>query len=1003
MNSKCLLLASILGSLVLWTVPLSGQGDYCATAEVIPVSGPTSLIIDADGPSSGGGSSQVYNQMVSADWYTFTAPADGVLNISSCGNGSDTYLTVFSGNCDSLEVQNEPEREDDVCLSEIGPGGKEILRAAAVSGLPVAAGETYFIEWAAAWDSIPFSWTFDFIQGADGQPVGGVPFTAIPIQQASAIFPVTGLVRSNGPQVLQGATLEARVLNAGGALLASGTGNTGDIPAGEVKEVSVFNWQAPSEGIYFIQYILKNGNDDFARNDTLLVELEVTGVLYAMDRLSSTVPGGPSNQNLTQGQVFDFFIPDTIRSATALILGGSAGDVVQLQVYAYDGNEPGALLAESPQVTLSRAGPGLTIFNLEPASGGFPVEAGQQYLFALAHLVQNDEALLLGRSRDLYFPNRIWFKAGSGNWTRIEETEARETLSIRLSNDFQGQQLSLSVDMNDLIAGGALASQVSILWKVNQEDPQISEMISNGEGTYSVSLPVKSFDEITYLFVNGDGSLPAQYEVVPGNCGVSSSFFGNDLLARQVVMGFSDTEVESVCFSSCDNCSGFPCGSPTSIICDNMEDYDPGPIGPQAAHWSNLFRSNEGLVVSGESSSGDQSMLIDGTVAGQDVLLLLGDQTTGAYELSWRMSMPPGKRAYYNIQHSEAFGNYAGVIFFEENGTGNFRLNPDAPAPLVQFEYPVNAWFEVRHFFDLEQGKARLFVDGKAVFAWDFSIGSQSPSTMLGAINFFPFNLDYRFYVDNVFYQSVPSRVENDICSFSSDINDLLGGALDEARVSAVQDNRQAGSDEFDPSFGISCFEDNTGSPDNTLWYHFTGDGNRYRVRTVNCNAAPYAANTQLALYSGSGCSELQAVKCGEGSLDGPGEIIFNSENGTEYFLMVDGYNQNGFPASGQFCLEVAQTEEAVTSARLPRVVNRLNLFPNPATDQATLSMELQESREMLMELVNTGGQRLWQHREPNVFGLWTQTLELGSLPSGLYQLRIFLGDNYVTRKLIVR
>ncbi len=1002
MNSTSLLLRSVLGSLVLWTVPLSGQGDFCSTAEVISVIGPTSLVIDSDGPSTGGGSSPVYNQTVSADWYRFTAPADGVLNVSSCGNGSDTYLTIFSGTCDSLEIRNKPELEDDVCLSEIGPGGKEIFRAAAVSGLLITGGETYYIEWAAAWDSIPFSWTFDFIQGADGQPVGGVPFTSIPLQQANAGFPITGLVRSNGPQPLQGASLEARVLNAEGAVLASGTGNTGDIPAGEVEEVSVFNWQAPGEGIYFIQYILKNGNDGFARNDTLLVELEVSGVIYAMDRPSSTVAGGPSNQNLTQGQVFDFFSRDTIRSATALIFGGSAGDVVQLQVYAYDGNEPGALLAESPQVTLSRTGQGLTIFNLESANGGFTVEAGQQYLFAVAHLVQNDETILLGRSRDLYFPNRIWFKTGAANWTRIEETGARETLSIRLSNDFQGQQLRLTVDMNDLIAGGGLASEVSLLWKINGGDPQLSNLTANGEGTYSVALPVKSFDEVSYLFVNGDGSLPAQYETVPANCGVSSSFFGNDVLARQVVMGFSDTEVESVCFSSCDNCSGFPCGSPTSIICDDMEEYEPGPIGPQAAHWSNLFRSNEGLVVSGESSSGDKSMLIDGTVAGQDVLLLLGDQATGAYELSWRMFMPSGKRAYYNIQHSEDFGNYAGLVFFEESGIANFRLDPDAPTPLVQFEYPVNTWFEVRHFFDLEQGKTRLVVNGKAVFAWDFSIGSQGPSTMLGAINFFPFNLDYRFYIDDVFYQSLPSRVENDICFFSSDINDLIGGALDEVRISALQDNRQAGSDEFDPSFGIACFEDNNGRPDNTLWYHFTGDGNRYRIKTVNCNANPYADNTQLALYTGTDCSDLQAVKCGEGN-EGPGELIFDSEDGFEYFLMVDGFNENGSPASGQFCVEVTQTDEAVTSTRLPRVVNRLELFPNPAINQTTLSIELQEPRQMQMELFNLQGQRVWQRRETHVFGPWTQTLELGSLPSGLYQLRIFLGDEYVTRKLVIR
>ena len=120
---------------------------------------PIPLLIDqteyfCHGPDSGFSIDPINGTQ--AVWYRFVSPANGIINISACNQGVDTYLDVLQGNeCPfftSLIIS------DDDC-----PTGNGNNYASTVTNLNVSAGESYWLEWSDAWSEEAFSFTFEFI------------------------------------------------------------------------------------------------------------------------------------------------------------------------------------------------------------------------------------------------------------------------------------------------------------------------------------------------------------------------------------------------------------------------------------------------------------------------------------------------------------------------------------------------------------------------------------------------------------------------------------------------------------------------------------------------------------------------------------------------------------------------------------------------------------------------------------------------------------------------
>jgi hypothetical protein len=371
-----------------------------------------------------------------------------------------------------------------------------------------------------------------------------------------------------------------------------------------------------------------------------------------------------------------------------------------------------------------------------------------------------------------------------------------------------------------------------------------------------------------------------------------------------------------------------PCvGNPDAIICDNFETYTAGAVSPQATWWAPWAGVENGLlssvVTTEQASDGDQSMKVvyevQGGSQGDDQLLLLGNKSTGRYELSWEMYVPPGRAAYYNIQNSQTPGlQWNQDVYFDSTGIARVIINPISPtqAPNTTFDFPFGKWFNLTLYFDLDNNLAKLFVDSEFIYGWSYT-GN------LGGIDYYSVNPWDLYYVDEVSYVSLPPLTFNpDVCSTAFDITQFFGQAPGVTQTTGVFDNSGATASPSDPK--PDCWGDGN-TMNNTFWYTFNGDGKTYHVETVKCNAVNYIGSslpdvqgfnpdgdTQMAVFSGD-CSNGILLGCNDdlspdGDPDWRAGLDINTEPGKTYYLLVDGFDYgNNQVATGQYCLAITQ------------------------------------------------------------------------------------------------
>jgi hypothetical protein len=107
------------------------------------------------------------------------------------------------------------------------------------------------------------------------------------------------------------------------------------------------------------------------------------------------------------------------------------------------------------------------------------------------------------------------------------------------------------------------------------------------------------------------------------------------------------------------------------------------------------------------------------------------------------------------------------------------------------------------------------------------------------------------------------------------------------------------------------------------MWYTFTGDGNKYHLETVPCNATHYIGgqddpgDTQMLVYAGDDCSNMTPVACNDDLTNlGPPEsdwragVDLITESGQDYFMLIDGFNLGGTVATGEYCIEITRLEQ---------------------------------------------------------------------------------------------
>ena len=185
---------------------------------------------------------------------------------------------------------------------------------------------------------------------------------------------------------------------------------------------------------------------------------------------------------------------------------------------------------------------------------------------------------------------------------------------------------------------------------------------------------------------------------------------------------------------------------------------------------------------------------------------------------------------------------------------------------------------------------------------------------------------EYHWKVDDLTlsYHSNP-----DSCETAVDISPYFGQTPDVAQITGLFDNSDATVSATDPE--VSCWsEAGPGGTDilnNTLWFTFTGDGGVYDIQTVPCNATNYVGeaqdnkgDTQMLVYAGENCSDLTPVKCNDdlfltGQPDFRAGVMLETMPGQTYYMLIDGFENQGLVASGEFCIQVIQKPSVACSA----------------------------------------------------------------------------------------
>lgn len=438
-------------------------------------------------------------------------------------------------------------------------------------------------------------------------------------------------------------------------------------------------------------------------------------------------------------------------------------------------------------------------------------------------------------------------------------------------------------------------------------------MTDEGNGVWSFTAALEQGVNYQYRFKNGTDAEAGQ----PA-CGVDDGAGGFN---RTYTVGNEDIVLPAVCFDGCGSCT-FSCDqNPNKIVCDNFEQYSTAQRlaqqnvaqnGAANAWWTTwsgggLGGNEDGIVSSEQANSGNNSFKIQAVAAGgpMDILLRLGNRTTGRYEVKWMQYVPAGRQAYYNIQNVVPISGGAWNLdgFFAADGTGNIQIG--AGASLASFTYPQGEWFEIRHIVDLDNNLLTLWIDGQYVHKMAY------PNN-LGGINFFGINANYLYYVDDVEYVQLPALVFNeDFCASAVDLTVFFSGATGVAQTTGIYDNTNITVSPTDPA--VTCWFDS--GVDASMWYTFTGTGDKYHIETVPCNATNYIdeGDTQMIIYAGDDCNDLtEVVDCVDdlfptGDPDWRAGLDLQTEAGQNYLMLIDAYRSGATTARGEFCIEITR------------------------------------------------------------------------------------------------
>lgn len=227
---------------------------------------------------------------------------------------------------------------------------------------------------------------------------------------------------------------------------------------------------------------------------------------------------------------------------------------------------------------------------------------------------------------------------------------------------------------------------------------------------------------------------------------------------------------------------------------------------------------------------------------------------------------------------------------------------------------------------------------------------------------------------------------------------------------------------QWTPSAGLSCdtCPNPNASPDSTTDYILTVTDSTGSVAT---DTATVSITDTSYLQPNIGFDLLYGVRGGaiyyltdstyQGQIDwdfgdsldatpGSGDTVTHVYNQTypdfyDPYVCVTIYDSCGFPHT--MCRNFFLGWEGIDEL----TADDINLYPNPANDQLTITANNKTNAPVQVSLLNLLGQRLNNQELGNQSSQWQTQLGVGSYPAGVYVLQVTIGNQIVRKKILVQ
>ena len=135
----------------------------------------------------------------------------------------------------------------------------------------------------------------------------------------------------------------------------------------------------------------------------------------------------------------------------------------------------------------------------------------------------------------------------------------------------------------------------------------------------------------------------------------------------------------------------------------------------------------------------------------------------------------------------------------------------------------------------------------------------------------------------------------------------------------------------------------------------------------------------------------------------GDGQLGYSSSGpGTDGSItLTDGDGNELFFVSGNWESEASAYFEVTNGVGIQEVLeNSISVFPNPTYNKTSVSLNLIKSSNIIIELVNTLGQKVFVQEYSMIAGRNTVDVSVENLNAGIYYLNVTVDDQIITEKL---